>query len=454
MDLLGVKISAPRLPSLGSVRDTVQQGVRHAREFGDAAVVRARDLGRQGADFGRRAVRDPEGTVRSLAASARETVDRGTQAAQTGVRDAVMFTGRQVGRGAQAARDAVPGDNLASRLVRNSITGAEQRARFTVGVVGGVVNEGVGLVGTVGSLGVTAAELQASPTARAELGRSIASAASQGGRAISGYAHAVAADPSRVVSDARDGARAGLNAAGDFVEGQVRRHGEAFRRGEGFETLGMTAGQVATYVVPVGAGGRAAATGARGLEAAATGARIVAREAGEGLVATGARSSIRETGEAAARSLDAGVQVPLAASAPAPAVRQTAEAAGTARLAEKGATVGEARAETALQTYWPPNRGFQGTPVTEKLAAGTRIDRYGYEGGTFLSPEGTPDWMRSLAPGTTAKPYNIYEVAQPIEVQSGKAAPWFNQVGGGVQYELPMSVSDALAAGSLRRVGP
>jgi len=125
---------------------------------------------------------------------------------------------------------------------------------------------------------------------------------------------------------------------------------------------------------------------------------------------------------------------------------------GTA--AERTVVAGETRAGTALQTYWPPNRGFQGTPITEELATGTRIDRYGYEGGTFLSPVGTPDWMRSLAPATTSKPYNVYEVVRPIEVQSGKAAPWFGQVGQGTQYELPMSVSDAIARGHLRRVGP
>ena len=107
-----------------------------------------------------------------------------------------------------------------------------------------------------------------------------------------------------------------------------------------------------------------------------------------------------------------------------------------------------------MQTYWPPNRGFQGASITEDLAVGARIDRYGYEGGTFLSPQGTPDWMRSLAPGTTSKPYNIYEVTSPIQVQSGKAAPWFGQVGQGTQYELPMSVSDAIAKGYIKRVGP
>ena len=129
-------------------------------------------------------------------------------------------------------------------------------------------------------------------------------------------------------------------------------------------------------------------------------------------------------------------------------------AAAATRMGAVAAESAAPRAGTALQTYWPPNRGFQGASITEDLPVGARIDRYGYEGGTFLSPQGTPDWMRSLAPGTTSKPYNIYEVTSPIQVQSGKAAPWFGQVGQGTQYELPMSVSDAIAKGYIKRVGP
>ena len=60
----------------------------------------------------------------------------------------------------------------------------------------------------------------------------------------------------------------------------------------------------------------------------------------------------------------------------------------------------------------------------------------------------------ALAPGTTDKPYNIYEVVKPIDAEGGPAAPWFGQPGGGIQYELPTSVKDAVANGSLRRVGP
>ena len=39
---------------------------------------------------------------------------------------------------------------------------------------------------------------------------------------------------------------------------------------------------------------------------------------------------------------------------------------------------------------WPPNRGFDGNPTKVTLEPGTLIDRYGYDGGTFVSPKGIP----------------------------------------------------------------
>ena len=104
--------------------------------------------------------------------------------------------------------------------------------------------------------------------------------------------------------------------------------------------------------------------------------------------------------------------------------------------------------------YWPPNNGFEGEPTTIELPVGTRIDRYGYETGRYLSPEGTPAEQRSLAPGTIDDPYNVYEVSKPFEVQSGPTAPWFNQPGGGTQYRLPMTVEQALQQGYITKVGP
>jgi hypothetical protein len=103
-----------------------------------------------------------------------------------------------------------------------------------------------------------------------------------------------------------------------------------------------------------------------------------------------------------------------------------------------------------LTTYYPPDRGFFGDSGTQVLKAGTRIDRYGREGGTFVSPEGTPVPMRALPPGATARAYNVYEVVNPIEVRAGTVSPWFGQLGLGTQYELPGSVANLIQNGYLK----
>ena len=102
---------------------------------------------------------------------------------------------------------------------------------------------------------------------------------------------------------------------------------------------------------------------------------------------------------------------------------------------------------------WPSNRGFAGEPITQILQPGTRVDRYGYDGGTFVLPEGTPYSQRALAPGTEKKPYTIFEVMKPIAVQGGKTAPWFGEEGGGMQYEFSVPISELLEHGVLKKVG-
>ena len=87
---------------------------------------------------------------------------------------------------------------------------------------------------------------------------------------------------------------------------------------------------------------------------------------------------------------------------------------------------------------WPPNRGFDGNPTKVTLEPGTLIDRYGYDGGTFVSPKGISYTERSLPIGT--------------DVQAGKIAPWFGENGGGIQYEFSQKISDLLEQGILRKV--
>jgi hypothetical protein len=102
---------------------------------------------------------------------------------------------------------------------------------------------------------------------------------------------------------------------------------------------------------------------------------------------------------------------------------------------------------------WPPNSGFAGTPVDDVLEVGTRIDRYGRPSGSFVSPQDTPYSARSLAPGTDPASLRAYEVIKPIEgVRTGQVAPWFDEVGLGVQHKLPKSVQWLLDNGYLRKL--
>ena len=54
---------------------------------------------------------------------------------------------------------------------------------------------------------------------------------------------------------------------------------------------------------------------------------------------------------------------------------------------------------------------------------------------------------RSLPPGSENSAFYTYEVLKPFDVNSGTSAPWFDQPGGGTQYQLPMSIRE------LRRYG-
>ena len=81
------------------------------------------------------------------------------------------------------------------------------------------------------------------------------------------------------------------------------------------------------------------------------------------------------------------------------------------------------------------------------------VDRYGYDSGSFVSPLGTPYENRSLPIGTDKKPYSVFEILAPIEVKAGRAAPWFNKIGGGIQYKFDRSISELIEQGLLRRVG-
>ncbi|MGV0646328.1 glycohydrolase toxin TNT-related protein [Mycolicibacterium sp. XJ2546] len=84
-----------------------------------------------------------------------------------------------------------------------------------------------------------------------------------------------------------------------------------------------------------------------------------------------------------------------------------------------------------------------GTVVPDaQLSAGTELGRFGYPGGTYLAPEGTPFAELSLPPDSAAKPYYRYVVDDPTalppgwRIEQSQAAPWFHQPGGGTQYRI------------------
>lgn len=84
---------------------------------------------------------------------------------------------------------------------------------------------------------------------------------------------------------------------------------------------------------------------------------------------------------------------------------------------------------------WPPNNGFEGIPVKQKIEPGKIIDRYGEpENAYFTSPDGILYEQRALALHSDEANYYRYKIVKPFVVDSGKAAPWFDRVGGGTQY--------------------
>lgn len=92
---------------------------------------------------------------------------------------------------------------------------------------------------------------------------------------------------------------------------------------------------------------------------------------------------------------------------------------------------------------YPPNDGFAGTPVTVTLSTGQFIDRFGPTTGRFLAPFGVIYSRRAIPPSnlntfTRRFPngYYVFKVLKDFRVDSGPAAPWFGQPGGGLQYRL------------------
>lgn len=84
---------------------------------------------------------------------------------------------------------------------------------------------------------------------------------------------------------------------------------------------------------------------------------------------------------------------------------------------------------------WPPNDGFAGAPVLEVLPSGMLLDRFGSDYGNFFSPAGAAYGKRALPYVCLQQAYTVFRVNAPLSVWAGRAAPWFDQPGGAIQFE-------------------
>ena len=91
--------------------------------------------------------------------------------------------------------------------------------------------------------------------------------------------------------------------------------------------------------------------------------------------------------------------------------------------------------DAQAQIKWPPDNGCAATPVSETIAAGTLIDRFGSEGGTFFSPKGESFDARAVPYVCSKMAYTVYRVDKPLHVMDCKAAPWFDEPGGAEQFQ-------------------
>lgn len=94
------------------------------------------------------------------------------------------------------------------------------------------------------------------------------------------------------------------------------------------------------------------------------------------------------------------------------------------------------------QWLYPPDHGFApGTKERAKVRVGEILQRFGSPSGQQLAPCGTLYGQVAIPPSNldtfndTSAPFNYYrfKVTKTFEIDQGKAAPWFQQPGGGIQ---------------------
>jgi SPP1 gp7 family putative phage head morphogenesis protein len=93
---------------------------------------------------------------------------------------------------------------------------------------------------------------------------------------------------------------------------------------------------------------------------------------------------------------------------------------------------------------YPLNNGGIGKAKRNTLKIGTFIDRYGYNGGKYVSPRGIEFTKRALSRKTDMENYHVFKVIKDIEVEYSIIAPWFGEEGLGVQYKFDKVIEELL----------
>lgn len=99
---------------------------------------------------------------------------------------------------------------------------------------------------------------------------------------------------------------------------------------------------------------------------------------------------------------------------------------------------------------YPPNNGAIGKEEKTTLPKGTVVSRYGSNRGKYTSPDGTSLGERSLDKKTRYdNELHRFKLTEEFECIEGVVAPWFDQVGRGIQYKFSKSIEQLIKEGVL-----
>ena len=127
---------------------------------------------------------------------------------------------------------------------------------------------------------------------------------------------------------------------------------------------------------------------------------------------------------------------------------------GTDELVVRDSIVLDANGNIDWEKWAPKGGRVPGTiKENQTISSGTIMDRYGSQWGKYTSPVGVPYEQRALPYIENLNAYHKYEVLKPINnVTISEIAPAFEQVGGGIQFELPYNIKKLKELGYIKEI--